>query len=147
MSEHDLSEVVALEEAAGLSRWGWEAYHRELQSQESTIMIVARHRGRGVEKEIVGFIAARVTGDELHINNIATREDFRGRGIGGALLQNALREGIRRGARISLLEVRISNEAAKSLYLSKGFVPIGIRRRYYSDPVEDAVVMKFEHQS
>lgn len=144
MTEHDLLEVVEIEESSGLSRWGWEGYFGELVRKNETVMLVARplHLGRTAESfSISGFIAARMTADELHINNMAVREGMRLGGIGSLLLGAALEEGRRRGARRSFLEVRASNEAAQRLYSKFGFQLSGRRRRYYADPTEDALVM------
>jgi ribosomal-protein-alanine N-acetyltransferase len=147
MAEHDLLEVVEIEEASGLSRWGWDAYHAELtQGGRGALMLVARFRA--VEEAvnpsgiiIAGFIAARLVGDELHINNVAVRDIYRRRGMGSALLGTVLKEGARRGARLALLEVRVTNAPAQALYESLGFRATGRRRNYYNDPTEDALVM------
>ncbi|HEX8650347.1 MAG TPA: ribosomal protein S18-alanine N-acetyltransferase [Pyrinomonadaceae bacterium] len=146
MSEHDLLEVVEIEEASGLSRWGWEAYHAELSEGRGALMLVARGGSlrvdaTGTEMIVVGFIAARLVGDAIHINNVAVREVYRRRGIGGALLSAILREGARRGARMALLEVRATNLPAQALYARHGFRAAGRRRNYYTDPTEDALVM------
>src|SRR5437868_3727914 len=119
MREHDLLEVVEIEEASGLSRWGWDAYYGELAHGRGTVMLVARSldRERRLEKfGVLGFIAARITADELHINNMAVREGRRKSGLGSLLLGSALEEGKRCGARSAFLEVRASNGAAQALY-------------------------------
>src|SRR5260370_38512174 len=81
MTEHDLLEVVAIEELCGLSPWGWDAYHRELQSQADTIMLVARLGAlvQTIENpiEIAGFIVARLVAEELHVNTGAAGAEFR----------------------------------------------------------------------
>jgi len=145
MTELDLLAVVEIEETCGLSRWGWEAYHNEIAEGRGALMLVARFRETRLEKPdgagITGFIAARFTGDEVHINNVAVRQAFRLRGIGRALLGNVLKEGARRGARSAILEVRASNTAAQALYQREGFEVVGRRRGYYTDPPEDALVM------
>jgi [ribosomal protein S18]-alanine N-acetyltransferase len=145
MAEHDLLEVVEIEEASGLSRWGWDAYHAELTQNRGALMLVARCRlpldAIPLEMILGGFIAARLTSDELHINNVAVRDIYRRRGMGGALLGAVLTDGARRGARIALLEVRAGNEAAQALYARYGFRAAGRRRNYYADPLEDALVM------
>jgi ribosomal-protein-alanine N-acetyltransferase len=149
MTEHDLLEVVEIEETSGLSRWGWDAYHTELEQNRGALMLVARY-GDGVgaregapysEMIVGGFIAARLLGDELHINNVAVRAHYRRRGMGGALLCAVLKEAARRGARTALLEVRATNRAAQALYARYGFRPTGRRRDYYTDPTEDALLM------
>ena len=145
MTEHDLLEVVEIEESCGLSRWGWEGYHTELLSEEAALMIVARplaaERNWGGEPQLAGFIVARLAADEMHVNNVAVREAYRRRGLGGALLSAALEQGRARGARKAFLEVRADNAAAQSLYARHGFEVVGRRANYYSQPVEDALVM------
>lgn len=142
MTEHDLLEVVEIEEASGLSRWGWDGYRVELGRAES-VMIVARHRppARDAGRLVAGFVAARVNAGELHINNIGVCEPYRGRGLGGLLLGAALARGAGAGARLAVLEVRAGNETAQALYRRFGFRVTGRRRNYYREPAEDALVM------
>ncbi|HKS30214.1 MAG TPA: ribosomal protein S18-alanine N-acetyltransferase [Pyrinomonadaceae bacterium] len=144
MTEHDLLEVVEIEESSGLSRWGWDAYFGELARSSETVMLVARPEieERSLDRSsILGFIASRLTADELHINNMAVREGMRQSGIGSQLLGAALEEGRRRGARRAFLEVRASNVAAQRLYGKFGFTLSGRRSGYYAEPSEDALVM------
>jgi ribosomal-protein-alanine N-acetyltransferase len=144
MTEHDLLEVVEIEELCRLSRWGWEGYHTELQSEQFSLILVARALqtdSRPEDERIAGFIAARLSAHELHINNVAVRPRYRRCGIGGALLAAALERGRERGAERGFLEVRASNMAAQRLYARHGFAVVGRRARYYSQPVEDALVM------
>jgi ribosomal-protein-alanine N-acetyltransferase len=143
MTEHDLLEVVALEEMCNLSPWGWNAYHTELQSVANSLMLVARDTSSRSEAEhaIVGFIVARELADEIHINNVAVKPEFRGRGIGRMLMKTALAWGRERNARQAVLEVRAGNDTAHQLYRGCGFEVIGRRRRYYKSPVEDALLM------
>jgi ribosomal-protein-alanine N-acetyltransferase len=146
MTEHDLLEVVEIEEASGLSRWGWEAYHAELTEGRGALMLVARCHTEGEdatssELNVGGFIAARLAGDEIHINNVAVRDMYRRRGMGGALLSAVLKKGARMGARLALLEVRATNVPAQALYTRYGFRAAGLRPSYYTDPAEDALVM------
>ncbi|HEX6626105.1 MAG TPA: GNAT family N-acetyltransferase [Pyrinomonadaceae bacterium] len=142
MTEHDLLEVVAIEESCGLSLWGWDAYRAELDRPES-IMLVARREAptHMSEQRLRGFIAARVQAGELHVNNIGVREGERRQGVGGFLLGRALRVGAHYGAGAALLEVRVGNAAAQALYRAHGFVVTGRRRGYYKEPREDALVM------
>jgi ribosomal-protein-alanine N-acetyltransferase len=80
--------------------------------------------------------------DELHINNLAVHPRWRQRGIARELLTTALRRGRDAGARSAFLEVRASNAAAQGLYRQFAFESIGVRSRYYTHPVEDAVIMR-----
>jgi ribosomal-protein-alanine N-acetyltransferase len=144
MTEHDLLEVVEIEEQSRLSRWGWAAYYAELQGINRSLMLVARisSRGEGVQRNrVAGYIVARFSAGELHINNVAVRSEYRGRGIGKALLARILAQGKKLNAAAAFLELRAGNSIAQSLYEKAGFVPVGKRRNYYSDPVEDAVTM------
>jgi len=142
MSEHDLTEVVEIEEQSGLSRWGWAAYYAELQGVNRDLMLVARPVQSTVESSpIIGYIVARETAGELHINNFAVRSEYRRRGIGAMLLDRVLQEARRRKANAAFLEVRSGNHAAQALYEKSGFQAIARRANYYSDPREDAVVM------
>src|SRR5262249_8870138 len=79
--------------------------------------------------------------DELHINNLAVAPSARRHGVASALLRYVLREGMQLGAARATLEVRRSNEAARALYERFGFAVAGVRHGYYSNPVEDAVVL------
>jgi len=141
-TRHDLLEVVEIEDACQLSAWGWDAYNGELVKPEA-IMLVARRGAPDWQtgKSLYGFIAARVTAEELHINNIGVRATARGRGIGSALLRAALATARRLGAHTALLEVRANNLAAQALYRRFGFEVTGRRRNYYHDPTEDALLM------
>jgi ribosomal-protein-alanine N-acetyltransferase len=144
MTEHDLIEVVEIEEQSGLSRWGWDAYYTELSEASGALMFVAKLQEtekRGDAHRVVGFVAARLAADELHINNIAVRHVHRRSGVGGALLYAVLKEGAREGARRALLEVRLANEAAQKLYAKYGFEVVARRPNYYTNPLEDALVM------
>lgn len=144
MTEHDLLEVVEIEESSGLSRWGWAAYYAELQGSNKDLMLVARvanaEQRRGSPR-LAGYIVGRLGADELHINNVAVRESYRRRGIGRELLDRILAEGKRVGVPCAFLELRAGNSAALILYEKCGFQLTARRNRYYSDPVEDALVM------
>ena len=139
MTSQDLIDVVELETAAQLSRWGYDGYAAELERTDA-VLLVAREHGR-TSLALLGFIAARLTLDELHINNVAVRAGHRRRGLGRALLHEALRRGARVGAKWAVLEVRASNDAALGAYSALGFEVVGRRRGYYSAPLEDALVM------
>ncbi len=144
MTEHDLLEVVEIEETTGLSRWGWAAYYAELQGQNSPLMLVARletSRSLSHTHHLAGYIVARMGAGELHINNVAVRDNYRGRGIGLKLLKTILADGRRAGATRAYLELRAGNAAALALYEKCAFQVTARRARYYSDPVEDALVM------
>ncbi|MBC8029356.1 MAG: ribosomal protein S18-alanine N-acetyltransferase [Pyrinomonadaceae bacterium] len=147
MTEHDLLEVVEIEENSGLSRWGWAAYYAELQGRHRNLMFVARisnpERRRGVST-LAGYIVARMGADELHINNVAVRDEYRRRGIGQDLLKEIMEQGRRLRTPVAFLELRAGNQAALTLYEKCGFKVTARRKNYYSEPVEDALVMTAE---
>ena len=90
---------------------------------------------------IVGFAGMWMYVDEAHIATIATRADWRGRGVGETILHNLMREAQRRNAVSATLEVRIGNVVAQSLYRKYGFEEVGRRKNYYQDNREDALLM------
>jgi [ribosomal protein S18]-alanine N-acetyltransferase len=140
MRERDLIDVVEIEETSGLNRWGYDAYRRELFTNPNSILIVARNLVMG--PAVVGFFAGWIVEDELHVNNVASHQDYRRLGIGRSLMEAAIDEAGRRGVAHVILEVRASNEAAQLLYRDLGFGFVGRRRDYYRLPTEDALVMK-----
>jgi len=148
MTEHDLLEVVEIEEQSGLSRWGWAAYYAELQGGNRELMLVAKPLPVHVDKpSIAGYIVARETAGELHINNVAVRDQYRRHGYGALLLSRVLDEARKKRATAAFLEVRDANLAAQALYKKCGFRAIAKRPNYYSDPLEDAVVMTLDLRS
>jgi [ribosomal protein S18]-alanine N-acetyltransferase len=142
MRERDLIQVVEIEEASGLNRWGYDAYRRELFTNPNSVMLVARNLVLG--PTVIGFFAGWIIEDELHVNNVAAHQDFRRIGVGRSLMEAAMDEASSRGVSHVILEVRASNEAAQLLYKDLGFSFIGRRRDYYRLPTEDALVMKLK---
>src|SRR5262249_22593919 len=95
----------------------------------------------GEDGRVVGFCSFWRVLDELHINNIAVEPKSRRAGVATGLLGHVLRQGAAMGAQRASLEVRQSNDAARLLYERFGFVVAGVRRAYYTKPVEDALVL------
>ena len=90
---------------------------------------------------VAGYVSVWYQGEEAHITEIAVREKLRGRGIGELLLIGSLRAAVEYGSKVMTLEVRVSNFVAQRLYEKYGFKSVGIRKAYYSDNREDAVIM------
>ena len=90
---------------------------------------------------LTGFVGTWYMVDEAHIVSIGVRQDYRGRGIGELLLIGAMEQAMARDARVVTLEVRVSNDVARSLYIKYGFKGRGVRKAYYSGDREDAVIM------
>jgi ribosomal-protein-alanine N-acetyltransferase len=136
-SPADLDAVLAIEEASFTNPWTREMYMAELENPGVSYCYLARN----ADGHVVGFCSFWRVVDELHINNLAVMPPDRRAGAGTALLHHVLREGARLGAVRATLEVRRSNEPARILYERFGFSVAGIRRAYYSKPVEDAIVL------
>jgi ribosomal-protein-alanine N-acetyltransferase len=137
VSPSKIDAILAIEEASFTNPWTREMYLAELQNEGVSFFYLARDP----ERRTIGFCSVWRVLDELHINNLAVLPAYRRAGIGFALLTHALDEGARMGARRATLEVRRSNEAARQLYERFGFSVVGVRHGYYSNPVEDALVL------
>jgi len=96
------------------------------------------------EQHIVGFAGFWIMADEAHITSIASRKAYRRQGIGELLLLSIIDQAAKLKARIVTLEVRASNIVAQSLYYKYGFKQVGLRRGYYMDNKEDAIIMSTE---
>lgn len=94
------------------------------------------------EGEIIGYVVAREAAGTGEILNLAVAPSHRRAGVARALLEAGLAALKRRQVDEVFLEVRVSNEAAQSLYRDAGFLPVGRRRSYYRNPVEDALVLR-----
>ena len=112
-------------------------YESELRNTGVSFIAVLRLPGCSV----AGYCSFWVVLDEIHINNVAVRPEFRRSRFGRALVDFVVDEATRRGTGRLLLEVRRSNDAARRLYRSMGFAEIGVRSKYYEHPVEDALVL------
>jgi ribosomal-protein-alanine N-acetyltransferase len=91
--------------------------------------------------DIAGYVSVWYQGDEAHITEIAVKESLRSRGIGELLLIGALEAAIEYGSKVMTLEARVSNFIAHRMYQKYNFKSVGIRKAYYSDNREDAVIM------
>lgn len=132
----DLPRVIAIEESCFSTPWQRSTFEA-LMHRADADLIGAFSRG-----ELVGYAITWTIMDQSELGNVAVSPDARRRGLGRLLVETALGRVRARGARECFLEVRESNHAARDLYGNLGFEPIGRRRRYYSRPVEDAVVMR-----
>jgi [ribosomal protein S18]-alanine N-acetyltransferase len=136
-STDQIDDVLAVEQASFTNPWTREMYVSELANHGVSFCFVARSASR----EVIGFCSFWRVLDELHINNLAVLPEYRRHGVASALLTRALAEGAVLGARRATLEVRRSNDAARLLYERFGFTIAGVRRGYYTHPVEDALIL------
>jgi ribosomal-protein-alanine N-acetyltransferase len=135
--DQDLDGVLFVESESFTNPWTREMYAWELQNRSVCHIFVVR----SADRPVIGFCAFWLVVDEIHINNVAILPELRGQGIGTALMTRVFEEASRLGARRATLEVRSSNERARRLYERLGFFVAGTRRHYYTNPVEDALIL------
>ncbi|CAG0967646.1 diamine N-acetyltransferase [Anaerolineae bacterium] len=140
MTLEDFDQVVAIDQLSFSLPWPARSFRFELTDNPASRCWVTELDGR-----VVGMLVAWLIVDEIHIATIATHPDFRGRGIGRNLLSHALRSAMDEGVVKSFLEVRESNEVARKMYRSFGFMEDGRRKEYYKDNGEDAILMSLNH--
>jgi ribosomal-protein-alanine N-acetyltransferase len=138
METRDLPDVLAMENISFPNPWHETTFRGEIQNDDLSYPLVVIHR---TLDKVIGYIVYWKIREEVQINNIAVHPDFKRMGIGEAILRDVIEEARGEGAHYISLEVRPSNAAARRLYAKLGFEFIGIRRNYYSNPDEDAIVL------
>ena len=133
----DLDGILAVEAASFTNPWSRAMYEWELQNRAVCHILVVRTP----TVRVAGFCSFWLVVDEIHINNVAVLPEYRGRGFGTRLMRRVITEGRRLGATRATLEVRASNEDAKRFYEGLGFHVTAMRKHYYTDPVEDALIL------
>ncbi|HWL64363.1 MAG TPA: ribosomal protein S18-alanine N-acetyltransferase [Actinomycetota bacterium] len=136
MRRRHLRKVLSIEARVYPRPWSMSLFLSELTQRSTRTYLVARHRG-----EVIGYVGMMFTGKEAHITNIAVDPDFHGRKVGSRLLITVVTEAMARGAETISLEVRVSNIAAQAMYRKFGFDVAGVRKGYYIETNEDALVM------
>lgn len=131
----DLDAVMEIERSLFSVPWTKEGFLAFLLKKESCFLVV-EEKGR-----ILGYAGLLMVLDEGDITNVAVREDRQNEGIGTFIVQGLVRIASDLGLSVIHLEVRKGNEKAIRLYERCGFIPDGLRRNYYSDPTEDALLM------
>jgi ribosomal-protein-alanine N-acetyltransferase len=143
MQADDLEDVLAIEQAGHPSPWPRQVFAEELERAWARIDVV-RERADDGRSRVVAFCNYWIVRDEVHLLNIATHPDRRRRGHGAALMDHMLAFARQRGCKYLTLEVRRSNSGAIALYERYGFEAVGVRRQYYVENSEDAIVMALE---
>jgi len=138
MRRHDLDDVEVIERLSFTAPWSRRSFAGLLGRADADLWVGT------VDGSLVGYAVVWYMLGEAELGNLAVSPEWRGRGIGGRLLEFAVEKARERGTRRIYLEVRMSNEVARSLYEARGFQQIGVRKRYYRSPVEDARVMGLE---
>jgi len=136
MQVDDLDDVLAIEKVSFPTPWSRHTYLGELLNNTFSHYIVLL-----VDGKVRGYGGMWLILDEAHITTIAVHPDFRNRRYGEALLKELIRRAGELGATRLTLEVRPSNRTAQHLYARLGFMPTGVRRKYYTDTGEDAIIM------
>jgi ribosomal-protein-alanine N-acetyltransferase len=136
MRRRHLRSVLRIEGEVYPRPWSMSLFLSELALRSTRAYFVAR-----VGREVVGYIGLMMTVDDGHVTTIAVDPRWHRHKIGSRLLLAVAREGIARGAASLTLEVRMANVGAQELYRRFGFRPVGVRKNYYAETNEDALVM------
>ena len=138
MNEHHVPQIALLEQECFADPWSEQSIASELHNPLS-LWLVAQE-----EQTLLGYVGSQTCQDETDMMNIAVSPASRRQGVARALIEalvSALRE---RGSKQLTLEVRASNGPARQLYESLGFLQVGLRKNYYRNPKEDALILRKE---
>ena len=136
MTPDDVEAVHAIELATFPTPWTLDSFHYEMRENQYAHYLVAED-----ETGIIGFCGMWLVIDAAQITNVAVVERMRGQKIGEALMKEAMRVAREAHMDVMSLEVRVTNVVAQNLYRKLGFQDGGIRKGYYTDNGEDALVM------
>jgi ribosomal-protein-alanine N-acetyltransferase len=136
MNVDDIDQVCEIEKLSFTTPWSRESFESELSKNSLAKYFVVKIEGR-----VAAYGGIWIVLDEGHITNIAVHPDFSGRQIGEKIAQRLLQAAKESMAVHVTLEVRTSNDVARNLYKKLGFVDSGMRKGYYADTGEDAVIM------
>ena len=139
MRPSDLDGVMEIEEGSFPTPWSRGMFVEDFPRDFSDTLVAA-----GSEDEVLGYSVCWNIARESHLLNIAVHPSRRGEGIGRALLSECIRRAALAGSSLIFLEVRAANEVAQRLYRSMGFTFRGVRKGYYTDTGEDAVIFDRE---
>lgn len=136
MKEEDIDQILVIEHASFTTPWSREAFYNEINNNKFAVYIVIED-----DKKVIGYCGAWIVMDEAHVTNVAILPEYRGKKLGEALMRKMMSVAREMGAKSMTLEARVTNHVALSLYRKLGFQNGGIRKNYYSDNQEDAIVM------
>jgi ribosomal-protein-alanine N-acetyltransferase len=140
----NLDLLVALEVACFSVPWSKKSFEAELEGNQFSRMLIVPHPEYGLEVQAIGYICVWMVFEEIRFLNLAIQPEFRRRGLATQLIGEAIRLGREEGCCRGMLEVRVSNHAAKKLYESFHFQAYATRKSYYTNPTEDAILMNLE---
>lgn len=136
MTAADVDQVYALEVATFPDPWSQDSFREEMEQNRCARYLVAERDGR-----IVAYAGAWMIMEEGHITNVAVAASERGKGLGKAITAALMQYAANLGVQYMTLEVRKSNGVAQGLYEGLGFAALGVRKRYYENNGEDALLM------
>ena len=138
MNESHVAQVAALEKICFSDPWSENSVASELKNPLSC-WLVAEEDG-----EVAGYVGSQTVMDESDMMNVAVHPDYRRKGVAEKLVMELVEALKKRDSRCLTLEVRTSNEPARALYEKLGFVQVGLRKNYYRNPREDALILRKE---
>ncbi len=140
MTLADVPQVYALEAATFADPWSEQSFADEMVKNKCARYLVAEAQGR-----VVAYAGAWIVLEEGHVTNIAVEEGMRGQGVGKAVTAALMQYAANLGVAYMTLEVRKSNLPAQRMYQKLGFVELGVRKRYYENNGEDALLLVCDH--
>ena len=140
MTESHVAQVALLEKLCFADPWSEKSIASELDNPWA-LWLVALERD-----EVVGYIGSQTAVDETDVMNVAVHPDQRRKGIAEALIEMLIKQLQEQGSHALMLEVRASNAPAIALYEKMGFRQVGLRKNYYRNPKEDALILRKEWQ-
>ncbi len=138
MTKEHLSKVAELEKECFSQPWSEEGLGAELTKSEARFFVCE------AEGEVAGYMGMHIILDECYITNVAVFPKARRKGVGEALVKNAVAVASEESCSFISLEVRVSNASAIALYEKTGFVAVGERKNFYSSPTENGLIMTKE---
>ena len=142
MEKSDIDEIFEIEKASyGEHHWSKEAFVNEVENNIANYFVAQNPE----TKRILGYLGSWFIVDECHITNVAVNPDFRHQNIASQLLKTLIDNCYEKMIKYITLEVRVSNIAAINLYEKFGFKSVGVRKKYYQDNNEDALIMFTEN--
>jgi ribosomal-protein-alanine N-acetyltransferase len=145
-TDRTLPDILRIEEACFSAPWTRKMVEAELSGNPFANFLVAKRVSPGGvgSVSIVGYLCFWIVFEEVRLMNLAVIESMRRNGIARALVTQALEMGLAQAARCAVLELRASNAGAHALYRSLGFRDVTIRPKYYTNPIEDALLMELD---
>lgn len=142
MSEMDVKEVALIEDASFTTPWTAQGFVDALQNPNAYCLVAELHSAEH-KPRIAGYCVVYHAADEGEISTIAVAPELRGQGVADIMFAALKETAPKLGLATLYLDVRVSNTPARRLYEKQGFVEDGIRRRFYREPVEDAILMHY----